>query len=98
MSPLYSPLLYNPIMTPNADDTYPSEQDTANPTDWRYEETIQEVEAIISEIELGKLDLADVFERFAEAITYLRQCEAFLADRQGQMDLLIEELGDETEF
>lgn len=68
------------------------------PQDWRYEETIREVETIITEIETGQLDLADVFERFAAAITYLRQCEAFLADRQGQMELLIEELGDETEF
>lgn len=68
------------------------------PKDWRYEETIREVETIITEIETGQLDLADVFERFAAAITYLRQCEAFLADRQGQMELLIEELGDETEF
>lgn len=85
-------------MTPNANDTHPSEQDTDSTADWRYEETMQEVEAIISEIELGRLDLADVFDRFAEAITYLRQCEAFLAERQGQMELLIEELGDETEF
>ena len=85
-------------MTPNADDTHTSEIGTNIPSDWRYEDTIKEVESIISEIEAGELDLADVFERFADATTYLRQCEVFLAERQGQMELLIEELGDETEF
>lgn len=85
-------------MTSNANDTHPSGQGTHIPADWRYEATIREVESIISEIEMGNLDLADVFERFAEAVAYLRQCETFLADRQGQMELLIEELGDETEF
>lgn len=68
------------------------------PSDWRYEDTMHEVETIIHDIETGQLDLADVFERFTVAITYLQQCEAFLTDRQGQMELLIEELGDDTEF
>ncbi len=84
-------------MNPNVD-THRLDMDIDIPPDWRYEDTIREVESIIDEIEMGKLDLADVFEQFAAAITYLRQCEAFLADRQGQMELLIEELGDETEF
>jgi exodeoxyribonuclease VII small subunit len=72
--------------------------DSDLPPDWRYEATIQEIESIITEIEAGYLDLANVFERFSAAILYLRQCETFLASRQGQMELLIEELGDETEF
>ncbi|MER3478560.1 MAG: exodeoxyribonuclease VII, partial [Leptolyngbya sp. ERB_1_2] len=46
----------------------------------------------------GELELADVFEEFSAAVEYLRQCESFLAQRQKQVDLLIETLTDESEF
>jgi exodeoxyribonuclease VII small subunit len=62
-----------------------------------YESTVARVEAIISKIEAGKLDLAEVFDEFAAAVEYLRQCETFLHERQQQMDLLIETLADEPE-
>ncbi|WP_299414406.1 exodeoxyribonuclease VII small subunit [Acaryochloris sp. IP29b_bin.148] len=85
-------------MTPNADAPPSSQTDPQIPPNWRYEDTIQTVESIINEIEMGQLDLAEVFEKFAVAITYLQQCETFLADRQGQMELLIEELGEDSDF
>ncbi|MGV0025890.1 exodeoxyribonuclease VII small subunit [Phormidesmis priestleyi] len=66
--------------------------------DWNYEATVAEVEAILTQIESGELDLADVFDRFSTAVESLRQCEAFLAQRQKQVDLLIETLTDEQEF
>jgi exodeoxyribonuclease VII small subunit len=84
-------------MTPNPD-AQPIDGDPSRPPDWRYETTVTEIETIINQIEAGDLDLADVFEQFAQAVQYLRQCETFLAERQGQLDLLIEELGDEPEF
>ena len=59
---------------------------------WNYEETITKVEAIIEKIEVGELELVEVFEQFATAVEHLGQCEAFLAQRQQQMDLLIETL------
>ena len=64
---------------------------------FNYESTVARVEAIISKIEAGKLDLAEVFDEFAAAVEYLRQCETFLHERQQQMDLLIETLADEPE-
>lgn len=64
---------------------------------WNYEVTVNQIEQIIAQIEAGKLELADVFEQFAIAVGHLRQCEAFLAQRQQQMDLLIETLADDTE-
>lgn len=64
---------------------------------FNYEATVAKVEVIINEIEAGKLDLADVFDEFAAAVEYLRQCETFLQERQQQMDLLIENLEDEPE-
>jgi len=65
---------------------------------WNYEATVAKVEAILTRIESGELELADVFEEFSAAVKYLRQCESFLAQRQKQVDLLIETLTDESEF
>lgn len=64
-----------------------------NPS-WNYEATVAKVEKIINQIESGQLELADVFEEFSTAVAYLRQCEDFLAQKQQQMDLLIENLTD----
>jgi exodeoxyribonuclease VII small subunit len=65
---------------------------------WNYEQTVEQVEATIAKIESGDLDLAQVFDEFAAAVKHLQACEAFLADRQRQMDILIESLKDEPEF
>ena len=66
-------------------------------TNWNYEVAVSEVETIISRIELGELELADVFNQFSTAIEHLRQCEAFLMRQQQQVDLMIETLLDEPE-
>ena len=52
---------------------------------------------IINQIELGELELADVFQQFSTAVDRLRQCETFLSRQQQQVDLLIETLLDEPE-
>ncbi|NBO30404.1 MAG: exodeoxyribonuclease VII small subunit [Cyanobacteria bacterium LVE1205-1] len=62
---------------------------------WNYEATVLHIEAIVTRIESGTLDLADVFEQFSTAVESLRQCELFLATKQKQMDLLIETLTDD---
>ncbi|MBD2596761.1 exodeoxyribonuclease VII small subunit [Nostoc spongiaeforme FACHB-130] len=60
-----------------------------------YEAKVSEIEKIIARIEAGELELEAVFEQFATAVEYLRQCESFLQQRQKQVDLLIETLNDE---
>ncbi|MCC5639730.1 exodeoxyribonuclease VII small subunit [Nostoc sp. CHAB 5844] len=60
-----------------------------------YETKVVEIEKIIARIEAGELDLEEVFEQFATAVEYLRQCESFLQQRQKQVDLLMETLNDE---
>ena len=62
--------------------------------DWNYEAAVAKVEAIVVQIEAGSLDLEEVFDQFAAAIEYLRQCETFLQERQQQVDLLIETLNE----
>jgi exodeoxyribonuclease VII small subunit len=62
---------------------------------WNYEARVAEIESIIARIEAGELELEAVFDQFATAVEYLRQCEGFLQQRQQQVDLLIETLNDE---
>jgi exodeoxyribonuclease VII small subunit len=62
---------------------------------WNYEAKVAEIEGIITRIEAGELELEAVFDQFATAVEYLRQCETFLQQRQQQVDLLIETLSDE---
>jgi exodeoxyribonuclease VII small subunit len=75
-----------------------NQADLSLPQAWNYETTVAQVETIIEQIEAGELELAEVFDQFAAAVKYLRQCEAFLTQRQQQMDLLIERLVDESDF
>jgi exodeoxyribonuclease VII small subunit len=72
--------------------------DSSLPESWNYETTVNRVETIIKQLETGELELAEVFEQFANAVNYLRQCDAFLMQRQQQMDLLIETLEAESGF
>jgi exodeoxyribonuclease VII small subunit len=69
----------------------------APPTNWDYEAAVADIEAIISRIEMGELDLAELFDQFAIAVEQLQQCETFLTRQQQQVDLLIETLLDEPE-
>jgi exodeoxyribonuclease VII small subunit len=67
---------------------------TPKTNDWNYEATVSQIETTLNQIESGDMDLADVFEQFTSAIAQLKECEAFLGDRQQQVDLLIETLTD----
>lgn len=64
------------------------------PDDWSYEAAVENIEAIVMQLETGDLDLAKVFERFEQAVGQLRQCEQFLKEKQQQVDLLVETLED----
>ncbi len=61
---------------------------------WNYEAAVAEVETITARIESGELELDEVFDQFAAAVEYLRQCETYLQQRQQQVGLLIETLGE----
>ncbi|HAG82265.1 MAG TPA: exodeoxyribonuclease VII small subunit [Cyanobacteria bacterium UBA12227] len=85
--------MINPMNPSGANQT-----DISFPHSWNYEATVAEVERIIKQIESGELELAEVFDQFATAVDYLRQCDKFLSERKQQRDLLIETLVDESEF
>jgi exodeoxyribonuclease VII small subunit len=62
--------------------------------EWNYEATVTKVEEILSQIESGELELAEVFEQFVAAVKYLEQCETFLEERRQHIELIVEQLGD----
>ncbi|HIK21580.1 MAG TPA: exodeoxyribonuclease VII small subunit [Synechococcus sp. M44_DOE_062] len=64
---------------------------------WRYEAAIAEVETLIAQIESGELDLAEVVERFQQAARTLKTCADFLEQKRQQVEIIIEQLGQEEE-
>ena len=66
-----------------------------NSKNFNYEETVENIEMIIEQIEGGELTLAEVFDRFSVAVEDLQKCEDFLAKGQREMNLAIETLEDE---
>jgi exodeoxyribonuclease VII small subunit len=81
--------------------TLPQEQSSSNASpdpiqdpNWNYEATVNQIEEIVTSIETGDLDLAELFSQFEIAVSQLNQCETFLQNKQAQMDLLLETLED----
>lgn len=66
----------------------------AESNDWSYEATVGTIEAVITELESGNLPLAEVLAQFEEAVGSLQRCEAYLSEKQQQVNVLIETLGD----
>ena len=64
---------------------------------WNYETSVEQVEAIITNLETGDLPLADIFEQFERAVTELKKCDNFLQEKQQQAQLLIETLTPESD-
>ncbi|HBQ98906.1 MULTISPECIES: exodeoxyribonuclease VII small subunit [Roseofilum] len=75
-----------------------SKNNSTPQSDWNYEETVAQVEAIINQMEAGDMDLAEVFNQFTRAVEYLKECESFLAHKRSQMDLMIETLSEDPDF
>jgi exodeoxyribonuclease VII small subunit len=66
----------------------------AKKQNWKYEEAVAKVEAILAEIEGGDLELAEVFSQFEIAVESLQQCDRFLTEQQERVELLLADLGD----
>ena len=66
----------------------------SQPEPWSYEEAVATVEAIIADLESGRLPLADVLTQFEQAVQSLQRCETYLSEKRSQVDLLIETLAE----
>ena len=72
----------------------PAKSASAQPNAWTYEEAVATVETIVANLESGQLPLAEVLTQFEQAVQTLQRCEAYLAAKRSQVDLLIETLTD----
>lgn len=72
----------------------PAKSTVPQPNAWSYEEAVATVEAIVADLESGRLSLADVLTQFEQAVQTLQRCETYLADKRSQVELLIETLED----
>lgn len=79
------------------DDPLAHDSTLAQQSNWSYEAAVAKIESIITRMEMGELEIAEVFEQFATAVEHLRQCESFLSQQQQKMDLMIETLLDEPD-
>ena len=68
-----------------------------NDNNWKYETAVNELEAIINQIESGNLPLEELFNQFEIAVEHLHCCENFLLQGKEKMGLLIETLNSEIE-
>jgi exodeoxyribonuclease VII small subunit len=68
--------------------------DSSLPPDFDYEATVEQVEAIIADIDSGTLPLEDVFEQFRLGVEQLRNCETFLTQGKEEMEIIVETLED----
>ena len=48
----------------------------------------------MADLESGRLPLAEVITQFEQAVQSLQRCEAYLAEKRAQVDILIETLTD----
>lgn len=72
----------------------PAKSASPKPDPWSYEEAVAAVEAIVADLESGRLPLAEVLTQFEQAVQALQRCEAYLTEKRSQVDLLIETLTD----
>ena len=53
-----------------------------------FEESLQELEKIVSELESGKLGLSDALERYEQGVKHLKSCQNLLERAERKIELL----------
>jgi len=53
-----------------------------------FEESLQELEKIVSELESGKLGLSDALSRYEEGVKHLKSCQDLLENAERKIELL----------
>ena len=60
--------------------------------DLRFGEALAELEAIVTQLETGQLDLEESIARYERGMTLLKACRAKLADAEQKVTMLMGEL------
>jgi exodeoxyribonuclease VII small subunit len=58
-----------------------------------FEQSLQQLEALVTEMEKGELSLEDALKAFEQGIKLTRECQTRLADAEQKVQLLLEEQG-----
>ena len=66
--------------------------------DLNFEQALQELEAIVAELESGELALADMLGRFERAMKLKAHCVAMLEKAEARIRELVDEEGDTEPF
>lgn len=53
-----------------------------------FEESLQELEKIVGELESGKLGLSDALERYEQGVSHLKSCQQLLEHAERKIELL----------
>lgn len=67
-------------------------EETTPIEDMRFSEALAELEAIVSALEGGQLDLEDGLARYERGVALLRACQAKLSEAEQRVTMLIGEL------
>ncbi len=63
-----------------------------------FEEALEELEAIVAELEGGQVELDRMLERFERAVMLRRHCAALLAKAEARIQQLVDEEGTTEPF
>jgi len=58
-----------------------------------FAESLEQLEAIVSEIETGKVTLEESIEKYAEGIKLIKQCQTILGAAEKKIQLLAKDQG-----
>ena len=64
--------------------------------DLPFEEALQQLEEIVSQLEAGQLPLAEALEKFEAAMRLKKRCEELLARAEAKIEELTEAEGEES--
>jgi exodeoxyribonuclease VII small subunit len=64
----------------------------AAPESMRFSDALMELEAIVSALESGQLDLEDSLARYERGVALLRACQSRLAEAEQHVTMLMGEL------
>jgi exodeoxyribonuclease VII small subunit len=74
-----------------------TDKEQVDPTKMRFGEALAELEAIVADLESGRLDLEDALERYQRGVVLLEACRTRLADAEQRVTTLMGRIEEEEE-
>jgi exodeoxyribonuclease VII small subunit len=74
-----------------------TDNEQVDPAQMRFGEALAELEAIVADLESGRLDLEDALERYQRGVVLLEACRTRLADAEQRVTTLMGKIEEEDE-